>query len=105
MLSLFKLKHDVTLDHVQLLFTLSLESYRITMGHAFFDFHQELFSLLYNSFSFAMPAVLGVDPSLALAVRACLLHLHLHEAHIDSLKSYALTIAFRTDLLLATFCT
>jgi len=99
-LFLFQLKNDVRLDHIEHLFTLSFKFNDISGGHASFDINLELLSFLRQSLSLAVGAVLLVDFSFALACITGLLHLHLHEAHLDVLDSHALTIAFGTNFLL-----
>jgi hypothetical protein len=101
-LFLFQLKNDIRLDHIEHLFTLSFKFNYISGGHASFDIDLELLSFLRQSLSLAVGAVLLVDFSFALACITGLLHLHLHEAHLDVLDSHALTIAFGTNFLLAT---
>ena len=104
MLSLLQLKHNVRLDHVKHLFSLSFELDLVSSRHAGHDFDDKLSALLHDSLALAVLAVLFVNPSLALAVAARLLHLHLHESHLDVLHSHALPVALRTHLLLAAFC-
>jgi len=101
MLFLFQLKHDIWLYHIKHLFTLSFKFNNISSGHASFYVNLELLSFLCQSLTLAVYAVFLIDFSFALASITGLLHLHLHEAHLDHLNSHTLAIAFITYFLFA----
>ena len=105
MLLLAQLEHDIRLNHIKHLFTLSLKFNGVTSCHAAFDLDDELLAVLDKPLSLTVLAVLFVDSSLALALPTRLLHLHLHEAHLDVLDGHPLAVALGTHLLLTTLST
>ena len=93
MLLLLNHEYDITLDHVRLLFSILLKYNLIPILHASFNFDIELFTLLYESLSFACLTEHGRYSSLASTLLAGLLHLHLHDTHVYSLHGDASTFA------------
>lgn len=73
MLTLFQDKHDITLEHVQDLFSLSFEPNLITSRHASFNHYSKLLPLRDDSLALTMSAVLQVNLAFASAFAA--LHL------------------------------
>ena len=104
MLILFNHEDDVALNHVGNLLSFLFEYDLITIFHAFLDFHSELFTFCYYSFSSTYPAVFCISPTLATTLLARLLHLHLHNTHVYSLHGYTSTFADWAFFSLATFC-
>jgi hypothetical protein len=91
------------LDHIEHLFALSFKFDDISIAHTSLDFDNELFAILNQSLSLAVLAILFVNFAFALACLTWLLHLHLHEAHLDVLNSHTLTITLCAYFLLTAF--
>ena len=103
MLLLLNHEYDITLDHVRLLFSILLKYNLIPILHASFNFDIELFTLLYESLSFACLTEHGRYSSLASTLLAGLLHLHLHDTHVYSLHGNTSTFAGRAFFSFTTF--
>jgi len=102
-LFLLNYKHDVALNHVCDLLSLSFESNVISISHSALNFNLELLALLDQALSFTVGAVLLVDLAFAAALLTRLLHLHLHHSHVHQLQGHSLSLARTADFLLATF--
>ena len=105
MLLLFDYKHDVALNHVLNLLSLSLESDSVPVRHSTLNFYLELLAFLDQALSLTVGAVLLVDLAFAAALLTRLLHLHLHHPHVHQLQGHSLSLARIAHLLLASFRT
>lgn len=103
MLVLLEYEDDVPLQHVRLLLSLLLEHYLITIFHASLHFDGELLALLDESLASAVFTVFRIDLTFSTTFLARLLHLHLHNPHVDCLHGHSSPLASGACLCFATF--
>lgn len=96
---------DVALNHVGDLFTLLFVEDLFLVGHALDDVDGDLLGVLDDFLAFAGGAVFLVDATLAIALPARLLDLHLHESHVLNHRHLASALAGGALLLFATLST
>lgn len=94
-------EYEVASLHVRDLFAFLLVKNVITVVNTLLDRDVEKFAFVYQPPAVAFVALGGHGGTLATALRTRLLHLHLHNSHVDHLKNNALAFALGALLQLA----
>ena len=102
---LLELDHDVALDHIRDLLSLLLVDDLLHVLHTFLDVQGERLCVHHDLLTATSCAILLIHAPFSLALRAGLLHLHLHEAHVLDNFDSALALALGASFGLATFST
>lgn len=100
MWSLLDDKDEITSGLIGHLLTFFLKELLVSIAHSLLDVDLKQFSLLNQSVPSAFLAVCGSGCSFTSTLRTVLLHLHLHDAHVDHLQNHSLAIAFWARLQL-----
>jgi len=109
---LLNLHDNVTLKHVGYLLSRALKDNTLFVRHALNNIHGQSLGFLNDLLASALNTVLLIHPAFATTFVACLLHLHLHEAHVLVYSDSSSSTAFRASFGLTTlsaatlaFCT
>lgn len=102
---LLQLDHDVTLDHIRHLLSLLLVQDLLHVQHTFLDIERQCLGVHNDLLTTASTTVFLVHATLSLALRARLIHLHLHEAHVLDHLHHPLSLTLGAGLGLAALST